>query len=100
MPEWMIWSIVAGIGLAAAVLIHAIMRQSQGTALFGTLLFGIAGALLAAWIIPRYVNAPGMSLTEERFIWAAAGGLVLSLIYELATVGSHRSRILIPSPGR
>lgn len=99
MAEWMLWTIVGGIGLLAAVVVHAIARQSQGSALLGVLILGVVGALLAAWILPRYVGMPGMSLTEKRFIWAAIGGLVLPLLYELASIGSQRSRILIPVPG-
>ncbi|GEM_PF-5191478 len=100
MQDWLVWLIVAGIGLLAAVLIHAIIRQAWGGMIAGTLLFGVLGAFLAAWLLPRFVNIPQLALFEERFLWAAVGGLVVSLIYELATAGSrvHRNRILIPMP--
>ncbi len=102
MQEWMQWLIVAGIGLAAAILIHALVRQAWGGLFAGTLLFGVLGAFLAAWLLPRLINIPGLALFEERLLWAAVGGLVLPLIYELASAGSsvHRSRILIMEPAQ
>lgn len=102
MAEWLQWLIVAAIGLVAAIVMHALIRQAWGGLFAGTFLFGILGAFIAAWLLPRFVNIPQLALFEERFLWAALGGLVLALIYELATAGSdvHRSRILIPAPGR
>lgn len=100
MPEWLVWTIVGMIGLAVALIVHAMLRQARGSELIGTLLLGIAGAFLGAWMLPRIVETAGLSLAEARFLWAVVGGLVLSLIYELALTGTHQSRILIPTQGR
>jgi len=97
MQEWIVWLAVAAIGVAAAMLIHGLLRQSRGLQFIGVPIVGLLGAFLAAWLLPRLIEMSGLTLLEERLIWAAVGGLALTLIYELASAGggSHRSRIII-----
>lgn len=100
MQEWIVWAIVGAIGLVIALFVHSIMKQASGPAIFGTLLLGIAGAYLAAFILPQTRISIAGALNSERFLWAIVGSAVLSFIYELTAIGSHRSRILIPAPRR
>lgn len=99
MPYWMIWAIVGGLGLVAAFIIHALLQRAQGSNILGTLLFGIAGAYLAGWLLPRAIDIQTMTFNEERFFWAVIGGVLFSFAYELASTRSRKGRILIPATG-
>lgn len=98
MHIWMIWTIVAAIGLVVALVVHSVTRQAQGASLLGTLLLGIVGALFAASWVARMVHTPGVTVVEERYVWAVVGSIVISFLYELAATSSHRGRVLIPAP--
>lgn len=93
MEAWMTWLIVIGIGLVTAFVVHALMRMTQGSSIFTTLLLGALGALAAAYYAAPYIRIAEVSMMGERFTAAFLGALVLSIVAELLFAGSRRGRV-------
>lgn len=94
MAIWLTWVIVLAIGLVVGFIVHALMKYTQGSDIFATLIAGILGALIASYYVAPYVTLTMASLLADRFVWAAIGGAVLSFVFELMFVGSRRGRVL------
>lgn len=96
MEPWVTWAIVLGIGLVVGFAVHAFIRLAQGSSTFTTVLAGILGAAAAAWYVAPYMHEylGTTSLLVSRFVWAAIGAAVVSMIVEALFVGSKRGRVI------
>ena len=99
MEYWVIWTIVAAIGVVVGFILHAAFKNTQGVNTFVTLIGGLLGAVIGAFYLAPYYREFTLSaettLLTMRFIWAIIGSLVLSTIVEMLFVGTRRGRVVM-----
>ncbi|MYS23544.1 Uncharacterized membrane protein YeaQ/YmgE, transglycosylase-associated protein family [Streptomyces sp. DvalAA-14] len=86
--SWIILGLLAG-GIAKILLPG---RDPGGV--FGTLLFGVAGAFVGGWLSAKFLNRPVRHEFFDGRTWlsAIAGALVLLIIYRILFGNSRDSR--------
>ncbi len=70
-------------GIIAGIIIQAIDKGNVRGGLLGTMLLGIAGALIGGYLARTFLGIADRGFSLEGIVIAVIGGLLLSYLYRL-----------------